>query len=902
VFEAYLVKELVCLVAGTLPLHSSQNASVGLLHPVRFLKRTGFSLHRALIDLWSYIGANALPGYSVVAAVCGSPSSEPWHEVWRSIIFPCFPPTRPPLPKPNSIIIADFHLSAIPPLPCVLRPPKFLGMPYTPPSHCSPPPSAANSPDVSRRPSFNSSPTAQPKPRPTLPRSASYLTRHRRSLSAVTPSTVSTINHGSTADMKPSGTMEGLGIMTDAHPANVRQSPPPITDGKAMPAQAIISPPESSSEDEGTSGRDNIARDLKELKEAVIAITQDRVGSPNTTPPSNRLASPAPMDRFPETASTPTVCTTGLKAGRTGSHTRSKTDIDLYLEEAVQRHLNGSDDSSELDEPVHKPPMLRKKSGELVRPALRPASLRRPSSMPGTPTFSKAVHFDSHLEHVRHFLQLDRPLAVSTSSSPVDHYDSDTEYPFKVATKSEASSPSYEWEIVMNNFPAETSIRKGLAVRLQRVWMSTDQKSLIGSVSVANLAFHKSVVCRFTFDYWKTTSEVGAEFHHEIREAGSETGHDQFQFSIKLSDMANLETKTLYFCMKYNVNGLEFWDNNDSMNFQVDFRKKPLSRNGNKNAQGASSRPANALPRSNRRSNPSTATRPKSMPVGSLDEFGRAPKLTNPDGPTYEFLGESYPSAVRLKSSKSTTSLPSDNLPGRLPVPSGAAFANRYDFGASLSAAKQAQKSPNSSPRQTDALYMKMHQRNAVGPSTPAEVPRSQSGVTQTGSLVVHQSPRSQTYVAAPPSPGNISPSTTSIASASYEEILNKYCFFNSSKQSGSRTKGGASRDGQYDGMDDFSPLGSTTTHYSLSGIHGNINESYQASGSSFDAPHHDPMVSNRSPNPTRMNTAAGNHVTASSPTSDGPLAAQIQYRHISQMRDRSPFSSASRPPTAISC
>lgn len=578
--------------------------------------------------------------------------------------------------------------------------------------------------------------------------------------------------------MKPAGTMEGLGIMTDAYSANVRQSPPPVTDGKAMPAQAIISPPESSSEDEGTSGREAMARDLQELKEAVIAITQERVGSPNTTPPSNRSAAPVFVDRLaPETAAKPTVCTNGLHAGRTGSHTRSKTDYDIYFDDAMDRGLNRSDDSSELDEPIRKPPMLRKKSGELVRPALRPASLRRPSSMPGTPTFSKAVHFDSHLEHVRHFLQLDRPLAVSTSSSPADHYDSDTEYPFKVNNKSEPASPSYEWEIIMNNFPAETSARKGLAVRLQRVWMSADQKSLIGSVCVANLAFHKAVVCRFTFDYWKTTSEVGAEYHHEIRATGGETGQDQFQFSIKLSDMANLETKTLFFCMKYNVNGLEFWDNNDSMNFQVDFRKKPLSRNGSKNAPVASSRPANALPRSNRRSNPSTATRPKSMPAGSLDEFGRAPKLSNTDGPVYDFMGESYPPVVRLKSSKSTTSLPSDNLPSRLPAPSGVAFANRYDFGASLSAAKQAQKSPNSSPRQTDALYMKMHQRNAVGPLTPAEVPRSQSGVAQNGSLVVHQSPRSQTYVAAPPSPGNISPSTASIASASYEEILNKYCF-----------------------------------------------------------------------------------------------------------------------------
>ncbi|KAJ8109887.1 hypothetical protein ONZ43_g6014 [Nemania bipapillata] len=401
--------------------------------------------------------------------------------------------------------------------------------------------------------------------------------------------------------------------------------------------------------------------------------------------------------------------------------------------------------------------------------------------MPGTPTFSKVVHFDSHLEHVRHFLQVDRPLAVSTGSSPVDNYDSDTEYPFKSGDKLDARSPPYEWEIVINNFPSETPMRKNLPVKLERVWMSPDQKSLMGSICVANLAFQKSVVCRFTFDYWKTTSEIGAEYHHEIRKREAEIGRDQFQFSLKLSDIANLETKTLYFCIRYNVNGFEYWDNNDSNNFQVDFRKKFLPRNGKKGIQGASSRAANALPRSNRRTNPSTLPRPRSMPVGALDEFGKNQKVVNVNQPIHEFLGEPEPTGLRLKSSKSTASLPSDNLSSRLSTPSGVAFANRYDFSASLSAAKQAQKSPNSSPRQSDGLYMKAHQRNVSSSPAALEVPRSQPAVTEVGSLPVQQPAGLPAYTATPLSPGAVSSSSTSITSASYEEILNKYCFVRTS-------------------------------------------------------------------------------------------------------------------------
>ncbi|KAI1754253.1 putative phosphatase regulatory subunit-domain-containing protein [Xylaria castorea] len=786
-------------------------------------------------------------------------------------------------------------------------------MPYTPPSHCSPASSAPNSPDASRRPSFN---TSTASPRPALPRSASYLTRHRRSVSATVVPTISTFNHGSIPDITPPGTSDNLKDMATIPSSAVRQSPPPIADAKAMPPGAIISPPESSSEDEGVTDFEERAREIKnikELKEAISAIPQCRVGSPVRNSPGDLLLLPSQISHLTEMPTKPTIRTSGLRTGRVISHSRSNTDTNIYFSKSAEALSSTSEDSSEQDESTKKPPMVRKKSGELVRPALRPAHLRRPSSMPGTPTFSKAVHFDSHLEHVRHFLQVDRPLAVSTGSSPVDNYDSDTEYPFKSADTPEVRSPPYEWEIVINNFPAETPIRKGLPARLERVWMSPDQKSLIGSVSVANLAFQKSVVCRFTFDYWKTTSEIGAEYHHEIRPRETESGHDRFQFIIKLSDIANLEAKTLYLCIRYMVTGVEYWDNNDHMNFQVDFRKRFLPQNGKKRVQGASSRPANGLPRSNRRANPSTVPRPKSMPVGALDEFGQNTKLANMDQPIHEFLGETDSTGLRLKNSKSMKSLPSDNLTGRLSTPSGVAFANRYDFGASLSAAKQAQRSPNSSPRQNDALYMKAHQRNTGESFTPAEVPRSQNGVSQVASHSLQQIAGLSAYTTISQSPGTVSPSAD-IASASYEEILNKYCFFNGSKQSSPQLKDGTLQSGRYDGADEYSMQGTTGNYPGPGGNPGNADRPHH--GAAHHTLHPNPtfahdayltiggtfstesslkslVISGRSPNSPDVNTPMGNYLATPNTTSNGSLPDRTQYHHIQHIQDRPPLTSA---------
>ncbi|ETS76658.1 hypothetical protein PFICI_12045 [Pestalotiopsis fici W106-1] len=735
-------------------------------------------------------------------------SSDFWFEAWRSIL-PCLPHFKQ-APGNNSLE-SNLDWSSLNPASCFVWQPTTLGMPYTPPSHRSPASSAPSSPDVSRRSSFhgtgsvNGGSPAASSPRPALPRSASYLTKHRRTPSA-NVSTSPSVSHSS-MEITPPGTSLNLKAMVATQHMPVRQSPPPITDARSMPVGAIISPPDSqtSSEDEGAESaltRGRQIENLKELKDAISAIPQHRASSPDgnsSASPGDLLVLPQQRDHLADAAQANLKLDTAQTGQRRILHNRSKTEPNLMAVAKSASETSAASDDSELDEPPFKPQMVRKKSGELVRPALRPAAYRRPSSMPGTPTFSKAVHFDSHLEHVRHFLQVDRPLAVSAGSSPADNYESDTEYPFD--DKSTTKSPPFEWELVLANFPGESLLRKSLPARVERVWMSSDQKSLIGSIAIANLAFQKHVVCRFTFDYWKTTSEVGAEYTHEIRPRESDGGHDRFQFTIKLSDMANLEAKTLFFCIKYTVNGLEYWDNNNNLNFQVDFRKKMLPQNGKGNFKGASSRPLNSLPRSNRRSSPSASPRPKSMPVGSLDEFGHDGKFISFDQPIHEYLGEPEPTMLRLKSSKSTTALPSDNLANRLSTPSGLAFANRYDFGVSLNAAKQAHKESKGSPR-GDGLYMKPNKKAsfATQPGLTKEAPSGPPVPSIVASKV----------------PGTDSPI---MSSASYEEIVNKYCFFNGSKQTSPQIKDGTLQSGRYDGPHDgFFTRGTNSTNSSLDG------------------------------------------------------------------------------------
>jgi hypothetical protein len=80
------------------------------------------------------------------------------------------------------------------------------------------------------------------------------------------------------------------------------------------------------------------------------------------------------------------------------------------------------EDSEDIGQP--RPPMVRKKSGELAQQALRGHT--RPSSTPGTSQVAEAVSSDSHPEHVHHSPQADQLLTTGTDSLPMEVSKNDT--------------------------------------------------------------------------------------------------------------------------------------------------------------------------------------------------------------------------------------------------------------------------------------------------------------------------------------------------------------------------------------------------------------------------------------------------------------------------------------------
>ncbi|KAL2134401.1 hypothetical protein VTI74DRAFT_240 [Chaetomium olivicolor] len=701
-------------------------------------------------------------------------------------------------------------------------------MPYTPPSNRSPPTTGPPSPEGSRRPSIHE--LQHGSSRPGLPRSASYLLKQRR-----TPSV---------GELSPETTSEDLKAMV----GSVRQSPPPVTGNRGMPNGAIMSPPDSNSDDE--EARRQQMPDPRALHQAVRKISTDQANGQGM----HHSFSTSSLD--------------GL-GGRRFGHSRSATEPQVSFNKSNSSSATGSEEDSD-EERQRKPQMVRKKSGELVRPALR-YSRRRPSSMPGTPTFSKAVHFDS-VEHVRHFLQVDRPLAVSAGSSPVDDYESDTEYPFS-GDERRRSSP-FEWELVMTNFPIETPVRRQQAVRLERVWLTPDQKSLVGSVAVANLAFQKLVVCRFTLDYWKTTSEVSGEYAGEVRPVDTPHGQDRFHFTIKLSDLTNLQNKTLFFCIRYTVNGQEYWDNNNGTNFQIDFRKKMLPQNGKKGVSGAASRPLSGLPKSSRRGQ-------KKPAISVSDEFGGS----KPDFDTsiHDVMGESPSSGIRLKGVKSASDLPSDNLSKGLSGPSGQ-FSMRYDFADSLTKAIQNAKRESKS----DGLYMRSLKRTASPPNKPDADTSGQPALK----------PLSTNFA-----PGALSPTGSpkaDVDSAQYKEMISKYCFYASKKspqQSAGRTGADdssttASYEGSpvYTGNYYHSHRG--TQHHSLHPHDSNPYFTYPSFyGAVGGSPAESPLAAPRAADQTPSTPApAQTDSKQAGTTAPLPGTSPIEYDY-QRSRDRFPFS-----------
>lgn len=207
--------------------------------------------------------------------------------------------------------------------------------------------------------------------------------------------------------------------------------------------------------------------------------------------------------------------------------------------------------------------IVRKKSGEIVKSSLKRGRLRgRARSFPSTPPCSKEVQFDAQLERVRHFFQSER---ISKEDSRTDEC-------------SFADPPCFTdsaEKLHIEHSPFSSSSE--CPVYTEAIYLSSEGTMLVGQILVKNIAYHKTVVVRFTFDDWHTISETKAFYETRLNDETNPKDHryDRFTFSIKLQDFTNVfsTSQCMDFCVRYNVANQEFWDNNSGKNYRVRFFK-----------------------------------------------------------------------------------------------------------------------------------------------------------------------------------------------------------------------------------------------------------------------------------------------------------------------------------------
>jgi hypothetical protein len=585
--------------------------------------------------------------------------------------------------------------------------------------------------------------------------SASYLHKHRRSPSLPSNDPIVLISNDAVTDAAPQDFNKSR---------SVKQSPPPLNNLR-IPTGAVISPPDSSENsdgDENSAGAERgreLEKNWQQLQIAVRSLPQQRDGSPEKTPTIETPATetPAPLQTVSEPVTQVTSPNALSQEARKISHSRSSTETKIMLKAPTFADSpNGSsDDSEEDDDNMAKPALVRKKSGELVKPALRASSRRRYSSMPGTPTYSKSVHFNDNDNQTRHFLQVDKPIAVSTGTSPVETYDSETEFPFDGDAKPEL-------QIRIASLPEETFERRALPIRVERLVLSQDKDTLIGTCAVHNISFQKLVVARFTLDYWKTTSEVVAEYSN----ASHNDGLDRFNFYIRLADQANIASKTMLLCVRYNVGGQEFWDNNYNSNYQIDFSEaKPVRTRPEKSS--TQPKPVAQLPKSAPPRSRHTSPLPRSKSHDSIDDdfISRIDKNAYDFGVTDKYLGES-PTSIKLKPRPKRSPMFTLGAPSS---PSNA-LGSRYDFGTSLSAAL------------SNAQDKLGRQSGLMGGAMGSPAASASSKLATNGSYFGPFDRKEPAKQVKSERPDHLTTDRPAIGSEQYKDLVQKFCYVGSNR------------------------------------------------------------------------------------------------------------------------
>jgi protein phosphatase 1 regulatory subunit 3A/B/C/D/E len=100
-------------------------------------------------------------------------------------------------------------------------------------------------------------------------------------------------------------------------------------------------------------------------------------------------------------------------------------------------------------------------------------------------------------------------------------------------------------------------------VSLENVIIKEAESTVVGTVKVKNLSFHKEVFIRASWDSWKSQVDTFCTFSQIVGASGAYVIYDTFSFKLTLPP----HSRHLEFCVCYQADGKEYWDNNQGINY-----------------------------------------------------------------------------------------------------------------------------------------------------------------------------------------------------------------------------------------------------------------------------------------------------------------------------------------------
>ena len=197
------------------------------------------------------------------------------------------------------------------------------------------------------------------------------------------------------------------------------------------------------------------------------------------------------------------------------------------------------------------------RTGEPLR---RSISLKTNKTPPGTPSRKKAVRFADalglDLESVRHVFNQDTPPRIPNSATADLKIGLLQE---RGTTGNKYLSPLFPQPGADSNFHRRVLEQK---VVLENAMING--MTITGTVRVANVAFHKRVLVRYTCNGWITFTDIYGSYVQDSFDGQT----DRFSFTIIIPSDFNIGSR-LELSVNYNAEGQEYWDNNYGSNYAI---------------------------------------------------------------------------------------------------------------------------------------------------------------------------------------------------------------------------------------------------------------------------------------------------------------------------------------------